>query len=258
MYCRVQKSVKRNKSRRKTQFKPGHPCSYVRESKGRESSESRDESEVFTQLTSRMSSSEFPDVMTVSTSSQSSQSLATITYRLRRRKDKTYVETSTQRNIQAGNETIISNIKKLKDLFSAFVHSCESADSNTVTVSDVERKGLCACVSVTCKNCGFKTPKTGLFTTVKPQRGPYGGCINTMMVMPVVKSRVGLFDLNLVLFCLNVKVPSICVLQRKLNKLTDKIEEFNQKQMIENHQYVKRIQCFACLSNTSHIEYDVS
>ena len=43
--------------------------------------------------------------------------------------------------------------------------------------------------------------------------------------------------------------------QRKLNKLTDKIEEFNKKQMIENQQYVKRIQCFVGLPNTSDIEY---
>ena len=71
MYHRVRKSLKRNKSRRKTQFKPGHPCLYVRESKGETSSESRDENEIFTELTSRMSSSEFPDVMSVSTSSQS-------------------------------------------------------------------------------------------------------------------------------------------------------------------------------------------
>ena len=180
-----------------------------------------------------MSSSEFPDVMSVSTSSKSSQSLGTITYRLRPRKDKAYVETSAQRNIQAGNENIIVNIKKLEDLYSAFVHSCEAADSNTVTVSNVERKGLCASVSATCKNCGFKTPKNGLFTAVKPQRGPDGGCINRMIVMPVVKSRVGLSDINLVLSCLYVKAPSICVLQRKLNKLMDKIEEFNKKQMIE-------------------------
>ena len=79
-----------------------------------------------------------------------------------------------------------------------------------------------------------------------------------MMLMPVVKSRVGLSDLNLVLSCLNIKAPSIRVLQRKLNKLMDKIEELNKKQMIENQQYVKRIQSFAGLPSTSDIEYDVS
>ena len=73
--------MKRNKSRRKTQFKPGHSCSYVRESKGVTSSESRDESEIFTQLTSRMSSSNFPDVMSVSTNSQSSQGLHNKTWK---------------------------------------------------------------------------------------------------------------------------------------------------------------------------------
>ena len=134
--------MKRNKSRRKTQFKPGHLCLCVKESKGETTSDSRDE--IFTELTSRMSSSEFADVMSVSTSSQSSQGLGTIAYRLRPGKDKTFVETRAQRNTQAENENIIVTIKKLEDLFSAFVHSCEAADSNTVTVSIVERKGLCA------------------------------------------------------------------------------------------------------------------
>ena len=69
----------------------GHPCSYARRSKGLISSESRDESEIFTQLTSRMSSSDFPDVLSVSTKSQSSQGFGTVTYRLRSGKDKTYV-----------------------------------------------------------------------------------------------------------------------------------------------------------------------
>ena len=72
-------------------------------------------------------------------------------------------------------ENIIVNIKKLEDLLVLFSYTVgEAADSNTVTVSIVERKGLCASVSVTCKNCGFKNSKTGLFTTVKPQRGPDG------------------------------------------------------------------------------------
>ena len=76
--------------------------------------------------------------------------------------------------------------------------------------------------------------------------------------MPVVKSRVGINDLDLVPSCLNIKAPSIRVLQRKLNKLTDKIEELNKKQMLENQLYVKRIQSFAGLLHQSDIEYDVS
>ena len=55
-----------------------------------------------------------------------------------------------------------------------------------------------------------------------------------------------------------MKVASIRVLQRKLNKLTDKIEELNKKQMTENQQCVKKIQCFACLPSTSDIKYDMS
>ena len=58
----------------------------------------------------------------------------------------------------------------------------------------MERQGLSVSVVAKCNKCGFNTPKTGLFTTMKTKRGPDAGCNNTMMLMPVLKSRVGIND----------------------------------------------------------------
>ena len=149
------------------------------------------------------------------------------------------------------------NLKCLEELFSAFApHSCPATDSTCIDI--VDRHGLYLSVIVKCKSCGFKTPKTGLFKTVKPKRGPDSGCLNTMILMPVLKSRVGLNDLDLVLSCLNVRPPDKRGLQRKLNTVTDKVEEMNIEQMVKNQQYVKRIQTFAGVASVSDVEYDVS
>ena len=113
-------------------------------------------------------------------------------------------------------------------------------------------------VTINCRNCGFETPKGALFTTMKSARGPDAVCVNTMMLIPVLKSRVGLNDLHLFLSCVNIRALDLGGLQRKLNQLTDKIENLNKKQMLLNQQYVKRIQTFAGLSNESDMEFDVS
>ena len=90
------------------------------------------------------------------------------------------------------------NVRKLEELLISFApHSCES--SSYLSLDIVERQGLCVNVTVNCRNCGFETPKCALFTTMKSARVPDAGCVNTMMLIPVLKFRVGLNDLHL--FC---------------------------------------------------------
>ena len=91
-------------------------------------------------------------MLSVATSSQSSDSSRIVTYRLRPGKDKKYTDASGKRKALAENENIIVNIKKLEDLFNTFApHSCEAPDSKSVSVSIVERQGLCVSVLVACK-----------------------------------------------------------------------------------------------------------
>ena len=54
-------------------------------------------------------------------------------------------------------------------------------------------------------------------------------------------------DLIMTLACLNIQLPHKRGLQRKLNTVIDKVEDMNKEQIIQNQQYVRRIQTFAGL-----------
>ena len=261
------KSIKRNRAKRVSQFKQGHSALYRKCSDIDEASSSNNN-----ELTdnARVSSFEIQDVLSLVNRAGCSQGRTgadVLPYRLRPGVEKDYSESfnintagkssSSSTQSFSENENIIVNVKKLEELLISFApHSCES--SRSLSLDIVERQGLCVTVTVNCRNCGFETPKCALFTTMKTARGPDAGCVNTMMLIPVLKSRVGLNDLHLFLSCVNIRAPDLRGLQRKLNQLTDKIENLNKKQMLLNQQYVKRIQTFAGLSNESDMEFDVS
>ena len=217
---------------------------------------------------SRIKSFELPDVLSVASTSSEYGESGVLAYKLRPEKGDSYSQcldnhgdTCDRRNTcgYSENENIIVNVKQLEELFCAFAsHKCEASESGSVSIHIVERQGLSVSVVAKCNKCGFNTPKTGLFTTMKTQRGPDAGCNNTMMLMPVLKSRVGINDLVMTLACLNIQSPDKRGLQRKLNTVMDKVEDMNKEQMIQNQQYVRRIQTFAGLPNESDVEFDVS
>ncbi|MEW8543120.1 MAG: hypothetical protein AB2693_06255 [Candidatus Thiodiazotropha sp.] len=257
----------RNKGRRVSYFKAGHPSLFRRSSAQVTSSGSNtiNEQNVLT-TASRIKSFELPDVLSVA--SRECEEPGVLAYRLRPEKGDSYSQCLDNNDVTCDkkstceyseNENIIVNVKQLEKLFCAFApHSCEASESDSVSIHIVERQGLCVSVVAKCNKCGFNTPKTGLFTKMKAQRGPDAGCINTMMLMPVLKSRVGINDLNMTLACLNIRSPDKRGLQRKLNTVTDKVEDMNKEQMIQNQQYVRRIQTLAGLPNESDVEFDVS
>ena len=84
----------------------------------------------------------------------------------------------------------------------------------SLSVDNVERQCLCVIVAVNCRYCHFETPKCALFTTMKSVRGPDAGCINTMMLVTILKSRVGLNALQLFLSCINIRAPDLNGFQR--------------------------------------------
>ena len=86
---------------------------------------------------------------------------------------------------------------------------------------------------------------------MKIQRGPDAGCYNTMMLVPVLKSRIGIKVMTLA--CLNIQSPDKRGLQRKVNTVMDEAEDMSKKQLVQNQQYVRRIQTFAGLPNESRI-----
>ena len=84
----------------------------------------------------------------------------------------------------------------------------------------------------TYSTCKLKLPQCRLFTTIKKT-------INNALVIPVLKSKMGLNDVRFLLSCINDKPPAFCGLQRKLNKVADHVIEMITKSMAANQEYVR-------------------
>lgn len=260
------KSLKRSISRKVSQFKAGHP-----QLKSKSVQECTFNSKIVPELNSltsisRINSNELPDVLLAASrhrvDDQTGQP-GVLPYKLRPGIEKDYaIEKKRGKQSQCQStddqENIIVNIKKLEELFNGFFH--HTCNTPSVSISVTERQGLCVSVTATCNSCMFKTRKTDLFTKIKTKRGPDAGCLNISVLLPVTKSRIGINDLNLVLSCLNIRAPDKRGLQRKLNNLSDRVENMNKQQMVANQQYVKKIQTLAGVPvpNESDIEFDVS
>ena len=157
---------------------------------------------------------------------------------------------------EESEENIIINLNKLSKMISAFLpHECQRASPS---VKVVKRLGLCITVEVFCRNCSFISNAVDLFTTVPSSRGPDAGSLNVCLLIPVLKSKVGINDVVQVLSCLNIKSPDRRGLQRRFNRLSDMMVDVNKQRMIDNQAHVKHILQLAGEENLVDVETDSS
>ncbi|MES9880370.1 MAG: hypothetical protein ABW185_05750 [Sedimenticola sp.] len=154
-------------------------------------------------------------------------------------------------------ENIIVSLKMLSELCKMFSnHSCNRPNTD---VKITQRLGMCISVSAVCHNCRFKSQPVNLTSKIKTnKRGPPAGALNEALLLPVLKSKMGLDDVLLVMSCLNVKTPNERSLRRKINKTMDAAEEINKEQMLANQQYVAHINTIMGRDNTVDVQYDTS
>ncbi len=246
----TRRSMNQNHTKRKTQFKMGHvDTSNNGESNKVDTASVSSSSSVLT----RLQPSEILDVLAAA-SKCGAAATGVIPYKLRP------AMCETKRDCQVSgkncNENIIVNVQQLQSLLQAsLAHSCKFP---TVALDVTDRQGLCVSAVVRCSNCKFSTDKVDLFNKIKNENGRDVGSLNSALLLPVMKSRVGIHDQLLTLSCLNVKPPDIRGLQRKVNSLSDSIEQMNEEQMLKNQKYIKKIHELAGVEARGDVEYDVS
>lgn len=161
----------------------------------------------------------------------------TLAYRLRPVPEK---EDSTQ--YYKHDENIIVHMDNLKSLVEE-VHKPHCPACSMYI--DIERRhGLCVQLTVCCRSCRFKSKPVEMSARLKTNRGVGGVGLNERLLLTVLKSRLGIQDLNLFLTCLNIKSPSKTALQQRLNSLADRAEEINESQMhacMKEHICMKKI-----------------
>ena len=134
-------------------------------------------------------------------------------------------------------------------MISAFLpHECQST-SRSVKV--VKRLGLCIADEVFCRNCSF-------ISDIFASRGPDAGSLNVCLLIPVLKSKVGISDVVQVLSCLIIKSPDRRCLQRWLNRLSNIMVDVNKQRMIDNQAYVIHILQLAGEEHFEDVETDSS
>jgi hypothetical protein len=94
--------------------------------------------------------------------------------------------------------------------------------------------------------------------SIKKARGPHAGALNEMVVLPVIKSKLGVSDIHLVLSCLNIKAPSKVLLQSKVNELSSKVTTLNEQEMCNSQVEVARLNRLAGAENVVDVQIDTS
>jgi hypothetical protein len=186
------KSNKKNTRRKKTQLKKGHKLtSTLKESYTDNSSTSS------VSVLQRPSSEEFADALTAQSTSKCDVDV------LPRKLRPVKIEDENENDCEISEESeenIIINLNKLSELISAFFsHECLSASPS---VKVVKRLGIT--VEVFCRKCRFISDAVDLFTTVPSSWGPDADSLNVCLLIPVLKSKVGICDVVQVLSCLNI------------------------------------------------------
>lgn len=251
---KYQRSNRNNQKRKLTQFRKGHKIIKL-SSDTYTSSKSTSADKTI----KRPKIQEFKDAVKIQSESSWDLNTNILPSKLRPIKEEKQNNINSDIGFISSNESeenIIVNLEKLSDIIKAFLpHSC---DNPSPSLDIVKRQGLCVSVHVKCLNCSFCSTKVDLFTTYKPKRGPNAGVLNASLLIPVLKSKVGLSDIDLILSCLNIKPPNRAGMQCKLNRISDLVVDMNKKTMIENQHYVRQVLDLAGESNFVDVEVDSS
>lgn len=154
------------------------------------------------------------------------------------------------------SENIIVNFCKLKEFIkSSSSHNCRRQGSFNVAIA--KRKGLCVCLQASCTNCGFDTGVHKLYTEcTSNKRGPAAGCLNEGLSMATVKSKMGGTDVQMLMACLDIRAPSLTIINNKINKQCEKMIELNEKSMVENQKFAGQVATFIGEGNNIDVETD--
>lgn len=250
------KSYKRNMARKATQFKKGV---YQRKEKKAELPENPGTSTVVVdsqpavqKRLNRLTKVEAQDVQAFANSSGVDlKPLEVLDYKLRPKP-----ETKEAPEDCDLDENVIVNIQRLQELVS-HMHS-QMCKKPNLSVKIEKRVGLCITLSLECRYCKYKSPGVPMSETVPMPHGPDAGALNNMLAVSVLKSRNGIQDVFKVLTCMNIKVPTVKTVQKKLNSLGNKMIGLNEEQMIQNQNYLRHVASEAGVECEVDSQFDVS
>lgn len=178
----------------------------------------------------------------------------TLPVRLRPEKEERQEETLASRDSER-SENIIVNFHKLQDFIKlSMKHKCKSKN---VEIEITNRKGLCISMQTSCSVCGFNTSPYKLYLECDTnKRGPKPGSMNEGLPLATLKSKMGASDVQLALSCLDIQVPCLTTIKKKINKHSDKMVELNNDAMVKNQEFAGKVSEIIGEGKSIHVETD--
>ena len=145
---------------------------------------------------------------------------------------------ATECNLSDTSENI-ADIGRLSDLLNA---SQAQKCGSKMEASACSRKGLCTSAQHSAKKCGFVVDKA-MTSDTKKQRGvppgPPSRNLNQRLALAAAKTKAGPNDLAFILAALDIRPPSKETLRRHFDKVSDLIQDANQRSMEESQRLLR-------------------
>lgn len=140
------------------------------------------------------------------------------------------------------DENFVVSRAKLCELLELCMMHNNACLAPTAELLIPSKRGLCISAEARCRRCAYTTGVVKLYTECKQRgRGPATGELNEGLAMCVSKTKVGPSDVQFMLGCLNIRVPSMTNIYRTVNRQCDQMTVINQISMVENQEFVKEV-----------------
>ena len=121
-----------------------------------------------------------------------------------------------------------------------------------------QRDGIAVYVTLTCANCRYKKISINFQPKEDKKRKNESHSINMRLTLPCLKTKCGPSDVRFVLAAMNITPPKLTLMHYNLNKACNTMVAVNEISMLQNQQFVEKVQELQGNKKTVFIESDTS
>ena len=155
-------------------------------------------------------------------------------------------------------ENILLNIQCVPTLSAAILDHGWSCKNPNINATIDRRDGIAVYVTLSCSNCRYKHTSINLQPEEEKKRKNESHSLNMRLTLPCLKTKCGLADVQFVLAAINIKPPKLTAMHYNLNKACNTMISVNEISMIQNQQFVEKVQELQGNEKSVFIESDTS
>ena len=163
-----------------------------------------------------------------------------------------------QDDTSSTEENILLNMQCVPTLSAAILDHEWSCKNPNINATIDRRDGNAVYVTLTCSNCRYKHTSVILQPQEEKKRQNESHSLDMRLTLPCLKTKCGLADIRFVLAAINIKPPKMTAMFYNLNKACNTMVSVNEISMIQNKQFVEKVQELQGNEKSVFIESDTS